>query len=195
MIGVVAYGAASLTSSAFAFEEGVWTNHDWLNSEEGVGIKNGQPYGQDTETQRRIESATLQSGPSKGNHDKDNVRRIMEVFSEEDFEHLFPMHDRLYDYDAFVVAAGLYPKFCNESDPSLGLSDSEVCKRELSTLFAHIIYETNAGDPENSHETFRQGLKYVKDHHCGKYPKWPPFDGPPECDFHSHGWSAKTWPS
>lgn len=119
----------------------------------------------------------------------------MEVFSEEDFEHLFPMHDRLYDYDAFIVAAGLYPKFCNESDPSLGLSDGEVCKRELSTLFAHIIYETNAGDPENSHETFRQGLKYVKDHHCGKYPKWPPFDGPPECDFHSHGWSAKTWPS
>lgn len=34
----------------------------------------------------------------------------------------------------------------------------------------------------------------MKDHHCGKYPKFPPFDGPAECDFHSHGWSAKTWP-
>ena len=118
----------------------------------------------------------------------------MEVFSESDFEHLFPQHSRHFTYDALLVAAGLYPKFCNEDDPSLGLTEADVCKRELATLFAHIIHETNAGEPEHSHEYFRQGLRHVKDHHCGKYPKYPPFDGPPECDFHSHGWSAKTWP-
>jgi hypothetical protein len=43
-------GLVALASSASAFEQGVWTNHDWLNSEEGVGVKNGQVYGQDTET-------------------------------------------------------------------------------------------------------------------------------------------------
>ena len=118
---------------------------------------------------------------------------LMEVFGEEDFEHLFPVHDRMYNYEAFVVAAGLYPKFCGEDDPSLGLTAAEVCKRELATIFSHMIFESNGGQPDH-HEYFRQGLKHVKDHHCGKYPKFPPFDGPPECNFHSHGWSAKTWP-
>ena len=118
---------------------------------------------------------------------------IMEVFGEEDFEHLFPLHDKLYTYEAFIVAAGLFPKFCGEDDPSLGLTEAETCKRELATLFSHIIYETNGSEPDH-HEYFRQGLKHIKDHHCGKYPKYPPFDGPPECNFHSHGWSAKTWP-
>ena len=117
----------------------------------------------------------------------------MEVFGEEDFEHLFPLHDKLYSYEAFIVAAGLFPKFCGEDDPSLGLTSAEVCKRELATLFSHVIFETNGGEPDH-HEYFRQGLKHIKDHHCGKYPKYPPFDGPPECNFHSHGWSAKTWP-
>ena len=151
------------------------------------------PYGQDPESQRKIESATLQSGSAVENEDKENVRRIMEVFGEEDFEHLFPLHDKLYTYEAFVVAAGLFPKFCGEDDPSLGLTSAEVCKRELATLFSHVIFETNGAEPDH-HEYFRQGLKHIKDHHCGKYPKYPPFDGPAECNFHSHGWSAKTWP-
>ena len=189
-----AFACAVLAAFAYAGEDGVWSGHDWFNEDEGVGVKNGTPYGQDPETQRRVDSATLQSGPGVQNKDKKNVRMIMEVFGEEDFEHLFPVHDKLYTYEAFIVAAGLYPKFCGEGDPSLGLTEAEICKRELSTLFSHVIYETNGGEPDH-HEYFRQGLKHIKDHHCGKYPKYPPFDGPPECNFHSHGWSAKTWPS
>jgi len=33
----------------------------------------------------------------------------MEVFSESDYEHLFPQHNRHFTYDSFLVAAGLYP--------------------------------------------------------------------------------------
>ena len=73
------------------------------------------------------------------------MKTIMEVFGEEDYEHLFPLHNKQYTYEAFVTAAGLFPKFCGEGDPSLGLTDAEVCKRELSTLFAHVIFETNGG--------------------------------------------------
>ena len=187
------FAAAIIAAIAYGYEDGVWSGHDWYDEDEGIGVKNGVPYGLDPESQRRIDSATLQSGGSVGNNDKENVRMIMEVFGEEDFEHLFPLHDRLYTYEAFTVAAGLFPKFCGEDDPSLGLTAAEVCKRELATLFSHVIFETNGGEPDH-HEYFRQGLKHIKDHHCGKYPKYPPFDGPPECNFHSHGWSAKTWP-
>ena len=134
----------------------------------------------------------LQSGPGVQNEDKENVKRVMSVFGEEDFEILFPSHDRLYNYESFLVAVGLYPMFCGEDDPSIGLTEAEACKRELSTLFAHIIFETNGGRPDHA-EYFRQGLRQIKDHHCGKYPKFPPFDGPPECNFHSNGWTARTW--
>jgi len=137
----------------------------------------------------------LQSGPGLENEDKENVRRIMDVFREHDWNFLFPMADRLYTYDSFIVAAGLYPKFCGEDDPSLGLTADDVCRRELAMLFAHIIFETNADEPAQGHDYFKQGLHHVKDHHCGKYPKFPPFDGPPECDFHSSGWSGKMWPA
>ena len=183
---------ATNSAASSQSKDGMWSGHDWYDEDQGVGVKNGVPYGLDPEAERRIISARLESGPGVQNEDKYNVRRIMEVFCEEDFEHLFPNHDHLYTYESFVVAAGLYPKFCGESDPSLALSETEACKRELATLFAHIIYESNGGTPDH-HEYFRQGLKHVKDHHCGKYPKYPPFDGPPECDFYSHGWTAKTW--
>ena len=76
------------------------------------------------------------------------------MLGEEDFEHLFPIHDKMYTYEAFVVAAGLYPKFCGEVDPSLELTSAEVCKRELATLFSHMIFETNAAGPDH-HEYFR----------------------------------------
>ena len=146
--------AAMVAALTIAYEDGVWTGQDWYDEDEGLGVKNGVPYGQDPETQRRINSATLQSGPDVQNEDKENVRMIMEVFGEEDFEHLFPLHDKLYTYEAFTVAAGLFPKFCGETDESLGLTEAEVCKRELATLFSHVIFETNGSEPDH-HEYFR----------------------------------------
>ena len=151
-VALLAFAGHALAQSG---SSGIWTDHDWFDEEENVGVKNGIPYGIDPSTSRRIEAATLQSGPGVQNEDKENVRRIMEVFSEDDFEHLFPQHNRHFTYDSFLVAAGLYPKFCNEDDPSLGLNQADVCKRELATLFAHIIHETNAGEPEHAHEYFR----------------------------------------
>lgn len=36
---------ALLAAIAFAYEDGVWSGHDWYNEDEGVGVKNGVPYG------------------------------------------------------------------------------------------------------------------------------------------------------
>lgn len=100
---------ALLAAAVYSYEDGVWSGHDWFDEVEKVGVKNGVPYGLDPESDRRIKSATLHSGPGTKNDDKENVRMIMEVFGEEDYEHLSPLHDKLYTYEAFVVAAGLFP--------------------------------------------------------------------------------------
>ena len=50
---------ACIAALTCAYEDGVWSGHDWYDEDEGVGIKNGVPYGQDPEAQRRIDSATL----------------------------------------------------------------------------------------------------------------------------------------
>ena len=44
------FAAALLATLAYSYDDGVWSGHDWFNEDEGVGIKNGVPYGQDPET-------------------------------------------------------------------------------------------------------------------------------------------------
>ena len=48
-------------------------------------------------------------------------------------------------YKDFLYGAALYPAFCN----SIGnddLSYDDLCKRELGTILAHMIEDTNAID-------------------------------------------------
>lgn len=39
------FAAALLATAAYCFDDGVWSGHDWFNEDEGVGVKNGIPYG------------------------------------------------------------------------------------------------------------------------------------------------------
>ena len=39
------FAGALLVTLALGFEDGVWSGHDWFNEDEGVGVKNGTPYG------------------------------------------------------------------------------------------------------------------------------------------------------
>ena len=45
-----AFAAALLAAMAYTYEDGVWSGHDWYDEEEGIGVKNGTPYGQDPDT-------------------------------------------------------------------------------------------------------------------------------------------------
>jgi hypothetical protein len=50
-----------------------------------------------------------------------------------------------YNYKAFITAVSKYPAFCGERGAvgqASTLSDDELCKKELSTLFAHITQVT-----------------------------------------------------
>lgn len=41
--------AAMIATVAYTYEDGVWSGHDWFDEDEGVGIKNGMPYGLEPE--------------------------------------------------------------------------------------------------------------------------------------------------
>ena len=50
---LLASGIAALTNAAIV-ENGLWTNHDWYDEVEKIGVQNGQPYSNDSAVNRRI---------------------------------------------------------------------------------------------------------------------------------------------
>ena len=52
---LVSFGVAAIASYGFAAstqskDSGVWTNADWFDESEGLGVRNGVPYGLDPDT-------------------------------------------------------------------------------------------------------------------------------------------------
>jgi len=43
----------------------------------------------------------------------------MRVFSQADFDYIFPAIRTLYDYEGFLEAIAKYPAFCGEQGPML----------------------------------------------------------------------------
>ena len=80
-----------------------------------------------------------------------NVELVNSIISEEDWDELFPARQQGYEYEVFLRAVAQYPLFCGEFKPIMHNLQTEflACRRELATLFAHMVYET--GDP--LHET------------------------------------------
>jgi len=110
---------------------------------------------------------------------------VTELISSNDWEKLFPDREAQYSYEAFLQAVAQYPYFCNEFEPKIqNLRDVKTaCKRELSTLLAHMIYESgnytaddyDGGDCEMCYDGFNwdatkidQGLAYGRDVKCNK---------------------------
>jgi hypothetical protein len=85
---------------------------------------------------RKIESAMALPGNVENYKDLDNVKLVESVFTEDDFNRLFPLYNTIYTYQGFLQAVGKFPKFCGESNLK-DYSEEQACKKELSTLFAH----------------------------------------------------------
>ena len=68
-----AFVAALIAAIGYAYTDGVWSGHDWFDEDEGVGIKNGVPYGLNPQSTRRITSATLKSGSDNKDSDDDDA--------------------------------------------------------------------------------------------------------------------------
>ena len=122
---------------------------------------------------------------TNGYEDMDNVKTVMGVLSETQFNTAFPDAVDIYTYNNFLRSVCKYPKFCAEVSSHISSTSSldEVCKLELSTLFAHIAYETD--ELQDTHDTScdvaegadpSSDCDYFTDSYAASL-LWPPADG------------------
>ncbi|MFM2587644.1 chitinase [Vibrio sp. TBV020] len=123
----------------------------------------------------------------------ENVKTIMSVFSEEDWNYLFPMRKSVYQYEGFLEAAARYPALCNDN-PKGEINQESLCKLELSTMFAHFTQEVGAHlgngyvyEGEQLDE-YRQGLYYIEEAGCEANE-----DGVSRCTGYNGGSSKDVW--
>jgi len=93
---------------------------------------------------------------------------VKRLFTEDQFEFMFPLRDSLYTYDGFLKAVGTYPHFCDDKGPYLEkYTEDQACQRELSMLFTHINQES--GKPNTDIPFWRHGLAATTELHCTPY--------------------------
>ena len=82
---------------------------------------------------------------TSGYEDMDNVKEVMKVFTEDDFTTTFTSALDIYTYDNFLRAACKFPMFCGEISSHISGTTTlaEVCKLEVATIFAHMMYESS----------------------------------------------------
>ena len=158
--------------------DGLWTGHDFYHIAGQYAIKNGQLKWLADSRRRQVESATmlpLEQVKSGDIYDLPNIKLIDSIIGAEEWDNLFPRRIPRYTYDKFLHAVAQYPAFCNEFQvKDANLRDQEVaCKRELSTLFAHMIFESGhykievddiSLEPGGSH--YGNGLRFTREPVC-----------------------------
>ena len=127
--------AAQQARSAIT-EDGPWTGKDWYNEDAMMGVANGIPYSNDTETQRRITAPLSVDGSIDNYLNFTNVQLVESILPESQWSIAFPYANSFYTYDAFLRGVAEFPAFCNETN--LGQTLELSCKKELATIFAHM---------------------------------------------------------
>ena len=103
------------------------------------------------------------------NNNQDNIKRIMRVFTNAQWDDLFSKSNSVYQYEEFLKGAWKYPYFCNENLISTESLD-ETCKRELAGIFAHYAQETGMHSTWEDVPEWKQGLFYLHEIGCGEQP-------------------------
>ena len=99
----------------------------------------------DEATKQRVQAAQMVQLADIGDiYKQANVMLVSSILSENDWDNLFPERHEKYGYWAFLKSVAMYPAFCNEFKPARDNLQSQelACRRELATLLAHMMYET-----------------------------------------------------
>ncbi len=119
----------------------------------------------------------------------DNVRRVESIVNEAMWNYLFPLRNEMYTYTRFLQAIAKFPAFCRTYND--GRNSDDICKRSITTMFAHFVQETGAHAP--SWETskgvseWRQGLYYLREMYKSE-------DKPDGTYSKCSGWQGEKWP-
>jgi len=160
--------------------DSIWTGHDWYNASLDMGIKNGVPYSNDPDVERRLVSPFTTDGHVEDFMSKTNVQLVNSIFPESMWDDAFPYANDVYNHADFLKAVAKFPSFCGENNLGSKYTLTETCSRELSTMFAHWGQETGWRNPNDPLPFWKQGLYHVREMWCGTYNSW--------------NWSKEAWP-
>ena len=90
-----------------------------------------------------------------------NVKRVESIISAADWEYLFPQRSPEYTYENFLKATGKFPAFCGDYED--GRDADLICRKALSTMFAHFTQETGGHTAGLEIPEWRQGLVYIRE--------------------------------
>ena len=102
--------------------DGIWTGHDWQDATTGYTVIDGDVYGLDDQTTKRLEQAQAVQGQVLDYLTKPNVQRIMQIFPESSWNSQFPDRLDVYTYQNFLRATAKFPYFCNDTAPNSSLT-------------------------------------------------------------------------
>ena len=167
LIQVGALAMLSNFASAAIKTNGLWTGHPFYDLDNNYGVKNGVPYSDDDDVDRRMKAPVTVDGSVDDTYlTSANVKLIKSFMDEAKFKKAFPQRNAIYTYDNFLKAVAKFPYFCNETNLD-NWSVKDTCKRELATMFAHWDQET--GERNDAHgDYWTQGLYYVEEYGCNK---------------------------
>jgi len=109
----------------------------------------------------------------------DNVKNLESVFSEQNWNVMFPIRNPSYTYRGLLQAVGKFPVFCDDLD---------LCPLSLAIIFAHFTQETGAHDSSSQYPEWRQGLYFIEEVGCTTR----------DCGYSSNcnqdTWLTEAWP-
>ena len=88
--------------------------------------------------------ARAQITDNQGVYSRENVKMVQQTFKEQDWAYLFPFAPKGYTWDLFLQVVARFPAFCGEYEPMRPnlQTPEDACRRELASLFTHIIAES-----------------------------------------------------
>lgn len=114
----------------------------------------------------RTASNTVVDAVAPGKSDNPlNVKRVEALIPEQKFQYYFSVRHPSYTYQRFLQAIAKFPGICD--DYTDGRNADQICRRSLSTMFAHFAQETGGHSlTQYGIEEWRQALVHVREMGC-----------------------------
>ena len=116
-----------------------------------------------------------------------NVKRVEQIVSADDWDFLFAKRAAEYTYQNFLKAVSKFPAFCGDYQD--GRNAEAICRKSLSTMFAHFGQETGGHTAHWDVPQWRQGLHWIREMGWNEAMRGG-YNG--ECN--PDTWQGQTWP-